>query len=58
MISIVFVSANLGIFCISKSWQFPYKCLAKRCSLQSHLVLGNWPTWRTNSFLCIYFLFI
>jgi hypothetical protein len=22
------------------------------------MILGKWPTWRTNSFLCIYFLFI
>jgi len=21
------------------------------------MVLGKWPTWRTNSFLCIYFYF-
>ena len=26
-------------------------------ALEKQYVLGKWPTWRTNSFLCIYFYF-
>ena len=27
-------------------------------SIQQPLVRGKWPTWRTNSFLCIYFFYL